>query len=215
MTKIEQIKHFQTRVHRFSLLMPIGDFHHHHTLYIMYASTFKSPKNLFCIFQANPLKRHCESKGHVPVSLVDPAIKRRAAPFSCTALQPPPGGDAPQQLAPSTGDAQQNASETKLLVADLHVAPEADGTGDVLSSVAVAVNVVPGRAEPAAFTASPIGDQAHRSFTPSSDVQQQQQQQKSGFQEELPVVAAEPTVDAASLGVFDSNLIQTQTYMAL
>ncbi len=26
--------------------MPIGDFHHHHTLYIMYASRFKSPKNL-------------------------------------------------------------------------------------------------------------------------------------------------------------------------
>ncbi len=25
--------------------MPIGDFHHHHTLYIMYASRFKSPKN--------------------------------------------------------------------------------------------------------------------------------------------------------------------------
>ncbi len=45
MTKIEQIEHFQTRIHRFSLLMPIGDFHHHHTLYIMYASKFKSPKN--------------------------------------------------------------------------------------------------------------------------------------------------------------------------
>ena len=44
MTKIEQIEHFQTRVHRFSLLTPIGDFHHHHTLYIMYASRFKSPK---------------------------------------------------------------------------------------------------------------------------------------------------------------------------
>ncbi len=44
MTKIEQIEHFQTCVHRFSLLMPIGDFHHHHTLYIMYASRFKSPK---------------------------------------------------------------------------------------------------------------------------------------------------------------------------
>ncbi len=42
MTKIEQIEHFQTRVHRFSLLMPIGDFH----LYIMYASRFKSPKKL-------------------------------------------------------------------------------------------------------------------------------------------------------------------------
>ncbi len=34
MTKIEQIEHFQTRVHRFCLLMPIGD-SHHHTLYIM------------------------------------------------------------------------------------------------------------------------------------------------------------------------------------
>ncbi len=45
MTKIEQIEHFQTRVHRFSLLMPVGDFHHHHTSYIMYASRFKSPKN--------------------------------------------------------------------------------------------------------------------------------------------------------------------------
>ncbi len=45
MTKIEQIEHFQTRVHRFSLLMPIGDSHHHHSLYIMYASRFKSPKN--------------------------------------------------------------------------------------------------------------------------------------------------------------------------
>ncbi len=45
MTKIEQIEHFQTRVNRFCLLMPIGDFHHHHTLYIMYASRFKSPKN--------------------------------------------------------------------------------------------------------------------------------------------------------------------------
>ena len=44
MTKIEQIEHFQTHVHRFSLLMPIGD-SHHHTLYIMYASRFKSPKN--------------------------------------------------------------------------------------------------------------------------------------------------------------------------
>ncbi len=43
MTKIEQIEHFQTRVHRFSLLMFIGD-SHHHTLYIMYASRFKSPK---------------------------------------------------------------------------------------------------------------------------------------------------------------------------
>ncbi len=48
MTKIEQIEHFQTCVHRFSLLMPIGDFYHHHTLYIMYASRFKSPKNLVC-----------------------------------------------------------------------------------------------------------------------------------------------------------------------
>ncbi len=47
MTKIEQIEHFQTRVHRFSLLTPIGDFHHHHTLYIMYASRFKSPKKRF------------------------------------------------------------------------------------------------------------------------------------------------------------------------
>ncbi len=46
MTKIKQIEHFQTRIHRFNLLMPIGDFHHHHTLYIMYASRFKSPKNL-------------------------------------------------------------------------------------------------------------------------------------------------------------------------
>ncbi len=27
MTKIKQIEHFQTRVHTFSLLMPIGDFH--------------------------------------------------------------------------------------------------------------------------------------------------------------------------------------------
>ncbi len=45
MTKIKQIQHFQTCVHRFSLLMPLGDFHHHHTLYIMYASRFKSPKN--------------------------------------------------------------------------------------------------------------------------------------------------------------------------
>ncbi len=45
MTKIKQIEHFQSHVHRFSLLMPIGDFHHHHTLYIMYASRFKSPKN--------------------------------------------------------------------------------------------------------------------------------------------------------------------------
>ena len=45
MTKIEQIEHFQTRIHRFCLLMPIGDFHHRHTLYIMYASRFKSPKN--------------------------------------------------------------------------------------------------------------------------------------------------------------------------
>ncbi len=44
MTKIKQIEHFQTHVHRFSLLMPTGDFHHHHTLYIMYASRFKSPK---------------------------------------------------------------------------------------------------------------------------------------------------------------------------
>ncbi len=43
MTKIEQIEYFQTCVHRFSLLMPIGD-SHHHTLYIMYASRFKSPK---------------------------------------------------------------------------------------------------------------------------------------------------------------------------
>ncbi len=43
MTKIKQIEHFQTRVHRFSLLMPVGDFHHH-TLY-MYGSRFKSPEN--------------------------------------------------------------------------------------------------------------------------------------------------------------------------
>ncbi len=43
MAKIEQIEHFQTHIHRFSLLMPIGD-SHHHTLYIMYASRFKSPK---------------------------------------------------------------------------------------------------------------------------------------------------------------------------
>ncbi len=49
MTKIEQIEHFQTHVHRFSLLMPIGDFHHHHTLYIMYASRFKSPKSHFIL----------------------------------------------------------------------------------------------------------------------------------------------------------------------
>ncbi len=42
MTKIEQIEHFQTRIHIFCLLMPIGDFHHH-TLYIMYGSRFKSP----------------------------------------------------------------------------------------------------------------------------------------------------------------------------
>ncbi len=49
MTKIEQIEHFQTCVHRFSLLMPIGDFHHHHTLYIMYASRFKSPKKSIII----------------------------------------------------------------------------------------------------------------------------------------------------------------------
>ncbi len=39
LTKIEQIEHFQTRIHRFSLLMPIGDFHHH-TLYNVW---FKSP----------------------------------------------------------------------------------------------------------------------------------------------------------------------------
>ena len=32
MTEIEQIKHFQTCVHTFCLLMPVGDFHHH-TLY--------------------------------------------------------------------------------------------------------------------------------------------------------------------------------------
>ncbi len=50
MTKIEQIEHFQTRIHRFSLLMPIGDFHHH-TLYIMYCTRFKSPKN--CIPNAS------------------------------------------------------------------------------------------------------------------------------------------------------------------
>ncbi len=45
MTKIEQIEHFQTRVHRFSLLMPTGD-SHHHTLYIMYGTRFKSPKKV-------------------------------------------------------------------------------------------------------------------------------------------------------------------------
>ncbi len=38
MTKIKQIEHFQTCIHRFSLLMPIGDFHHHHTLYIVQGS---------------------------------------------------------------------------------------------------------------------------------------------------------------------------------
>ncbi len=43
MTKIKQIEHFQTCIHRFSLLMPTGDFHHH-TLYIMYGTRFKSPK---------------------------------------------------------------------------------------------------------------------------------------------------------------------------
>ena len=48
MTKIEQIEHFQTRIHTFCLLMPVGDFHHH-TLYNVW---FKSPKKwaLFQIF---------------------------------------------------------------------------------------------------------------------------------------------------------------------
>ncbi len=50
MTKIEQIEHFQTCVHTFCLLMPVGDFHHH-TLYNVW---FKSPKNkhkvgLYCL----------------------------------------------------------------------------------------------------------------------------------------------------------------------
>ncbi len=54
MTKIEQIEHFQTRVHRFSLLMPIGD-SHHHTLYIMYASRFKSPNKETIVAQLTPL----------------------------------------------------------------------------------------------------------------------------------------------------------------
>ncbi len=56
MTKIKQIEYFQTR--RFSLLMPIGDSHHHHTLYIMYASRFKSPKN-----------------GHLQIGLDEPRIQ--------------------------------------------------------------------------------------------------------------------------------------------
>ncbi len=42
MTKIKQIEHFQTRVHTFGLLMPVGDFHHH-TLYNVW---FKSPNQL-------------------------------------------------------------------------------------------------------------------------------------------------------------------------
>ncbi len=44
MTKIEQKECFQTRIHTFSLLMPIGDFHHR-TWYIMYGTRFKSHKN--------------------------------------------------------------------------------------------------------------------------------------------------------------------------
>ena len=30
--------------------------------------------------QAGPLRRHCASKGHTPVSLVDPNAKRQKAP---------------------------------------------------------------------------------------------------------------------------------------
>ncbi len=59
MTKIEQIEHFQTRVHRFSLLMSKGDFHHHHTLYIMYASRFKSPKNMNSRKRTPKFGNHC------------------------------------------------------------------------------------------------------------------------------------------------------------
>ncbi len=57
MTKLEQIEHFQTRIHTFSLLMPIGD-SHHHTLYIMYASRFKSPEKQTNCNQRENVKTH-------------------------------------------------------------------------------------------------------------------------------------------------------------
>ncbi len=40
MTKIKQIEYFQTRIHTFCLLMPLGDFHHHALNNVW----FKSPK---------------------------------------------------------------------------------------------------------------------------------------------------------------------------
>ncbi len=43
MTKIKQMEHFQTHIHTFCLLMPVGDFHHH-TLYNVW---FKSLKKSF------------------------------------------------------------------------------------------------------------------------------------------------------------------------
>ncbi len=75
MTKIEQIEHFQTRVHKFSLLMPIGD-SHHHTLYIMYASRFKSPKKKqTLLFVFNRLSRKL-----LYISVTSLTLSRRRAP---------------------------------------------------------------------------------------------------------------------------------------
>ena len=48
----------------------------------MWWTTLKSDIfKLSHIFQAGPLKRHCASKGHEPVSLEDPDVKRRPAPL--------------------------------------------------------------------------------------------------------------------------------------
>ena len=159
------------------------------------------------------MKRHCESKGHVPVSLIDPAIKRRVAPilFNSEVTQ--------------TSESAQNASSGTDGSGE-RMPPQAGRTEISTSEPQIPVPTVDNLAEPdLPLVYAPHALHTLQSTFPPPALplpeSLQQQTQQPGIEEQQIVRSQElqrlesQTIDSSALGIYHPTLLPSHSYMTL
>ena len=161
------------------------------------------------------MKRHCESKGHVPVSLIDPAIKRRVAPILFNS-----------EVTQTSESAQSASSGTDL--SGERMPPQAGRTEISTSEPQVPVPTVDNLAEPDL----PLVYAPHALHTlqgtfpppalPLPESLQQQTQQPGTEELQQQIVSSQElqrlesqTIDSSALGIYHPTLLPSHSYITL
>ena len=159
--------------------------------------------------QANPLKRHCESKGHVPVSLIDPAIKRRVAPIIYNST--PTGANSSMEQISNQTAIDVSVSEPQISVPTVEAIPITDMP---LVYAPSTLHTLQGAFPPPPLPLPEGLQQPQPPPQPPSQIQQDQQQQQVVSSQELQRLESQ-TIDSSALGMYHPTLLPSHSYMTL